>query len=77
MDAQNYFKYKISLEKIIKKKPKLILFFLQNPVLFNEQDYEKQKRPATSDQLLFKLQKSSNNCAVLVMYYLTKFDDVI
>ena len=34
----------------------LILVFLSNPVSFNGQDYEKQKRPGTSEQLFFRLQ---------------------
>ena len=38
---------------------KLTLFFLSNPVPFNGQSYQKQKEPGISDQLLFRLQKSS------------------
>ena len=36
---------------------KLNLFFLSEPVLFNEQSYQKQKEPGISDQLLFRLNK--------------------
>ena len=34
---------------------KLTLFFLPNPVPFNAQSYQKQKRPGTNDQSLFRL----------------------
>ena len=32
---------------------KLTLFSLSNPVPFNRQSYQKEKRPGTSDQSLF------------------------
>ena len=35
---------------------KLTLFFLFNPVTFNGQSYQTQKRPVTSDNSLFRLQ---------------------
>ena len=56
---------------------KLTLFFLSNPVPFNGQSYQKQKGPGTSDQSLFRLQNKFRKIPLLVMYYLTKFDDVI
>ena len=56
---------------------KLTLFFLSNPVPFNGQSYQKQKRPETSDQLLFRLRNKSTNISLLVIYDLTKFDGVI
>ena len=56
---------------------KLTLFFLFNPVTFNGQNYQKQKGPGTSDQSLFMLQNKIRKIPLLVMYYLTKFDDVI
>ena len=34
---------------------KLTLFFLSNPISFNEQDHEKQKGPEASDQSLIRL----------------------
>ena len=44
-------------ERVLSKRhSKITFFFLINPVPFGEQDYEKQKGPGTSDQLLFKLQ---------------------
>ena len=35
---------------------KITLFFLSNLVPFNGQNYQNQKRPGTSNQLLFRLQ---------------------
>ena len=56
---------------------KVTLFSLSIPVPFNRQNYQKQKGPGTSDQSLFKLQNKISKILLLVMYYLTKFDDVI
>ena len=56
---------------------KVNLFFLSNPVPFNEQNYQKQKGPETNDQSLFRLRNKFRKIPLLVMYYLTKFDDVI
>ena len=50
--------------------------FLPNPVPFNVQSYQKQKRLLTSDQSLFKLRTKFRKIALLVIYYLTKLDDV-
>ena len=65
------------LSKSLKKLKKLTLFFLSNPVPFNAQSYQKQKGPGTSDQLLFRLQKKFRKIPLLVIYYLTKFDNII
>ena len=43
----------------------------------NRQNNQKQKGPGTSDQSLFRLQNKFRKVHSLVMYYLTKFDDVI
>ena len=56
---------------------KVTSFFLSKPVPFNRQNYQKQKGPRTSDQLLFGLQNKFRKIPLLVMHYLTKFDDVI
>ena len=56
---------------------KSTLFFLLNPVPFNGQSYQKEKRPKTRDQLLFRLPNKFRKIPLLVLYYLTKFDDVI
>ena len=47
--------------------------FLSNLVPFNGQSYQKQ----TCDQLLFRLQNKFQKIPLLVIYYRTKFDDVI
>ena len=62
------------LSKLLKKST---LFFLSNPVSFNGQSYQKQKGLATSDQSLFWLQNKFGKIPLLVIYYLTKFNDVI
>ena len=64
---------------LLKKKPlkKLTLFSLLNLVSFDGQDYEKQKEPGASDQSLFRLLNKFRKIPLLVMFYLTKFDDVI
>ena len=56
---------------------KLTSFFLPNPVPFNVESYQKQKGPGTSDQSLLRLQNMFRKIPLLVIYYLTKFDDVI
>ena len=56
---------------------KVTSFFLSNPVPFNRQNYQKQKGPGTSDQPLFRLRNKFRKIALLVMYYLTKFNDVV
>ena len=38
---------------------------------------KKQKEPGTSDQPLFRLQNNFRKIPLLVMHYLTNFDDVI
>ena len=60
-----------------KRLKKVTSFFLLNPVPFNRQNYQKQKEPGTSDQPLFRLQNKLRKIPLLVMYYLTKLDDVI
>ena len=56
---------------------KLTLFFLLSAVPFNRQSYQKQKGPGTNDQSLFTLQNEFRKIPLLVIYYLTKFGDVI
>ena len=46
--------FEIGLSKSIKK----VIFFLLNPVPFNGPNYQKQKEPGTSDQLLLRLQNN-------------------
>ena len=59
------------------KSLKKTLFFLLNPVPFNGQSYQKQKGPGTSNQSLFRLQSKFKKIPLLVICYLTKFDDTI
>ena len=56
---------------------KVTSFFPLNLVSFNRQKYQKQKRPGTSDHLLFMLRNKFRKILLLAMHYLTKFDDVI
>ena len=60
-----------------KSLKKVTSFFLSNPVPFNRQNYQKQKGPGTSDQSLFRLRNQFTKIPLLVMCYLTKFDDII
>ena len=57
------------------KKVNFIFSFKPSP--FIEQSYQKQKGPGTSDQLLFRLPNKFRKIPLLVIYYLTKFDDII
>ena len=60
-----------------KNLEKVNFIFFSNPVPFNGQNYQKQKGSQTSDQSLFRLQNKFKNIPLFVIYYLTKFDDVI
>ena len=62
--------YQKALEKVTS-------FFSMNLAPFNKQNYQKQKRPGTSNQWLLKLPNKFRKICLLAMYYLTKFDDVI
>ena len=78
MNARNYcFKKSILKDDNEKAFKKLTLFFLTNPVPFNGQSYQKQKGPGTSHQSLFRSQNKFSKIPLLVMYYLTKFDDIM
>ena len=56
---------------------KVTSFFPSHLVPFNRHNYQKQKRPGTSDQSLFMLQNKFRKIPLLVMYCLTKFDNLI
>ena len=62
--------FKKGLSKSLKK---VTSFFLLDPVPFNRQNDQKQKKTETSDQVPFRFRK----IPLLAMYYLTKFDDAI
>ena len=51
------------------KALKKVTFLLSNPVPFSRENYQKQKGPGTSDQLLFRLQNEFRKIPLLVMYY--------
>ena len=44
---------------------------------FNGQNYQKQNGSGSSDKSLFRLQNKLKNIPLFVIYYLTKFDDVM
>ena len=75
--ARNSFKNKVFWQDYQKAFKKLSLFFLSNPIPFNRQSYEKQKGLGTSHQLLFRPQNKFGKNPLFVIYYLTKFDDVM
>ena len=57
---------------------KLILFFRSNQAPFNGQDLKKkQKGPGTRDQPLFMLERKFRKISLLVIYHLTKLNDLI
>ena len=55
----------------------LTLFFLSNIVPFNGQSHQKQKGPGSSDQSLFRSRNKFRKILLFVIYFLTKFDDVM
>ena len=67
-------KDKEDYQKALKK---LTIYFLSNPVPFNGQSYQKQKGSGTSHQSRFRLQNKFRKIPLLVIYCLTKFDDII
>ena len=71
------FKIKYFQRGLSKSLKKVNLFFLSNSVSFNGQNYQKQKGPGASDQSLFRLRNKFKNIPLFVIYYLTKFDDVM
>ena len=48
-----------------------------NQVSFNVQDFQKQKESGTTDHPFLRLRNKFRKIPLLVMYYLTKLDDVI
>ena len=61
-------------QKAVKK---LTIFFLSNPAPFNGQSYQKQKGSGTGHQSLFRLRNKFRKIPLLVIYYLTMFDEMI
>ena len=56
---------------------RLSLFFLSNPVPFNGQSCKKEKGSGAIHESLFRPQNKSRKIPLFVIYYLTKFDDVM
>ena len=56
---------------------KVNFIFLSNPVPFNGQSYQKEKGPGTSHHSLFRSQNKFGKTPLFVIYYLTKFDDIM
>ena len=75
LHSRNFFKNEI-LKKDYQKAlfKKLTLFFISNPVPFNEQSYQKQKRSETSAQSLSRSRNKFRLFPLFALYYLTKFD---
>ena len=55
---------------------KVNFIFSIEPVPFHGQSYLQQKGSGTNDQSLFKLQNKFRKIPLLVIYYLTMFDDI-
>ena len=77
LNARNSFKIRYFEKGLSKSLKKIISFFFSNPVPFKGQSCLKQKGPGTSDQLLIRLQNNFRKTPLLVVYYLTKFDDIM
>ena len=60
-----------------KKRYFELYFFFRTQSLFDGKSYQKQKGPGTSDQSLFRVQSKFRKIPLLVIYYLTKFDDIV
>ena len=56
---------------------KLSSFFLSNQVPFNGQSCKKRKGSGTSHQSLFRSRNNFRKILLFIIYYLTKFDDVV
>ena len=67
-----------NFERLLSKSLKKVNFiFFSNSVPFNGQSYLKQKWSGSSDQSLFRLRNKFRKIPLLVIYYLTNFDDVM
>ena len=64
-------------EDYLKGLEKVTSFFPSHLAPFNGQNCKKQKEPRTTDQSFFGLQNKFRKIPLLVVYYLTKFDDLI
>ena len=74
---QIFLKIKYFERERSKSLKKVSFIFLSNPISFNGQSYQKQNGPGTSHQSLFRSQNKFRKILLFVIYYLTKFDDVL
>ena len=74
---QILFKIRYFERAMSKRLKKVNFIFSFEPSPFNGQSYQKQKWSGTSDQSLFRLQNKFRKIPLSVIYYLTKFDDMI
>ena len=75
--ARSSFKNKILKLDYQKAFKKLTLFFLSNTIPFNGQCYQKQKWSGTSYQCLLRPRNKFRKIPLIIIYYLTKLDDVM
>ena len=67
----------IYFERGLSKRLSKFNFFPFEPSPFNGQNYQKQKGPETSDHSFSRSQNKFRKIPLLVIYYLTKFGDII
>ena len=70
-------KIRLFERELPKNVEKVNFIFSSKPSPFNGQSYQKQKGSETSYQSLFRLWNKFTKILLLVIYYLTKFDNVI
>ena len=70
-------KIKYFEKELSKSLRKVNFIFSFEPSPFQWTKLSKTKGPRTSDQLLFRLQNKFREIPLLVIYYLTKFDDMM
>ena len=54
-----------------------VFFFLSNRLPLNGWNYQRQRGSGTREKSLFRLQNKFKNIILFVIYYLSKFDDVM
>ena len=74
---ENLLKIRYFKRRLSTSLKKVKFFFFRTQFLSMDKVIEKQKGPGTSDQSLFRLQHKFRKLPLSVIYYLTKFDDVI
>ena len=77
LHARNCFKVRYFERRLSKSLEKGNFIFFGTQSLSIDKIFQKQKGPGSSDQLLFRLRNKFRKIPLLVMYYQTKFDDII